>query len=71
MTNFGQAIEKMKNGHYVARQRWLTGTWIHIESPDNNSKMKYPYIYMRDIHGLLFPWNPNNIDMLAEDWMVV
>ena len=35
------------------------------------ANMGHPYIYMSDVAGKLFPWTPNMLDMLAEDWMTL
>jgi Protein of unknown function (DUF2829) len=70
--HFGQAIEALKAGSKVCRSGWNgKGMWIALQVPDENSKMGHPYIYMSDVSGKLFPWNPNNLDMLAEDWQTV
>ncbi len=45
--------------------------WLALQSTDAHSKMGHPYVYMSDVAGKLFPWNPNNLDMLAEDWGIV
>lgn len=70
--NFGKAIEALKSGSRVARSGWNgKGMWLALQCADANSKMGHPYVYMSDVNGVLFPWNPNNLDMLAEDWGVV
>lgn len=70
--NFGQAIELLKNGKRVSRFGWNgKGMWLALQVPDVNSKMGHPYVYMSDVNGMLFPWNPNNLDVLAEDWGIV
>jgi hypothetical protein len=70
--NFGQAIEALKQGKKVCRSGWNgKGMWLALQTPDANSKMGHPYIYMSDVSGKLFPWNPNNLDVLAEDWETV
>lgn len=70
--NFGQAIEALKAGHKVARAGWNgKGMWLALQSPDAHSKMGHPYIYMSDVSGKLFPWNPNNLDLLADDWGII
>lgn len=67
---FGDALEWLKSGHKVARAGWNgKGMWLALQVPDANSKMGHPYIYMSDVQGVLFPWNPNNLDMLSEDWV--
>ncbi len=70
--NFGQAIEALKDGKRVSRSGWNgKGMWLALQVPDANSKMGHPYVYMSDVNGKLFPWNPNNLDVLAEDWGIV
>lgn len=72
MMNFGLALEGLKNGERVARNGWNgKGMWLHLQVVDGNSKMGHNYIYMKGADGKLFPWNPNNLDMLAEDWIIV
>ena len=69
---FGQAIEALKSGQKVSREGWNgKGMWLALQTTDENSKMGHSYIYMSDVAGKLFPWNPNNLDMLAEDWGIV
>lgn len=66
---FGSALELLKTGAKVCRHGWNgKNMWLALQSLDANSKMGHPYIYMSDVKGKLFPWNPNNLDMLAEDW---
>jgi len=66
---FGDALQTLKTGGRVQRIGWNgKGMWLQLQTPTTNSKMGHPYIYMSDVQGKLFPWNPNNLDMLAEDW---
>ena len=70
--NFGEAIEALKKGERVARNGWNgKGMWLSLQVVDENSKMGHNYIYMSGADGKLFPWNPNNLDMMAEDWGIV
>lgn len=74
--NFGQALQVLKEGIYpdakVRRAGWNgKGMWISLQTPDAHSKMGLPYIYLSTVGGQLVPWNPNNIDMLADDWEIV
>lgn len=69
---FGQAVEAAKQGKKVARTGWNgKGMYLQLQVVDEHSKMQHNYIYMSDVNGKFFPWNPNNLDMLAEDWCVV
>ena len=70
--NFGLAIEALKDGKKVAREGWNgKGMFLELQKVDSNSKMQHNYIYMSDVAGKYFPWNPNNLDMLAEDWCII
>ena len=78
---FGLAIEALKLGKKVARKGWNgKGIFIELQTPDENSKMTSPYIFI-DTTGLQtdnphaprsrVPWLASQTDMLAEDWQVV
>jgi len=79
--NFGQAIEKLKEGKKATRKGWNgKGIFIELQVPDEHSKMTQPYIYI-DTLGLQtvnpnapkgrVPWLASQTDMLAEDWEVL
>lgn len=69
MHEIGWAIKQMRDGAKVRRSGWNgKGMWLALQVPDEHSKMGHPYIYMSDVSGNLFPWNPNNLDLLATDW---
>ena len=69
MSDFGDALEEMKDGHKVGRTGWNgKGMWIAIQKPDANSKMTLPYIYMSTVQGDLVPWLASQTDLLADDW---
>jgi hypothetical protein len=68
---FGKAIEEMKAGNKVCRAGWNgKGMWLAIQSPDENSKMTCPYIYIKTAQDDLIPWLASQADMLANDWGV-
>ena len=70
--NFGQTIEKLKEGKKVARKGWNgKGMWIKIQVPTEKSKMTLPYIYMKTADDNLVPWLASQTDILAEDWKIV
>lgn len=81
LMNFGEAIEALKEGKKVKRKGWNgKGIFIELQTPDENSKMTQPYIYI-DTLGLettnpdapkgRVPWLASQTDMLAEDWIIV
>ena len=78
---FGEALEALNNGASVARKGWNgKGIYIKLQTPDANSKMTLPYIYIVT-NGLVtdnpnapkgtVPWIASQTDMLAEDWEIV
>lgn len=79
--SFGEAINHLKTGERVRRSGWNgKGIFIALQSPDANSKMTWPYLYI-DSTGLQtknedapknrVPWAPSQTDMLSEDWEVI
>jgi len=70
--NIGQAIEEMEQGGRVTRRGWNgPDQWIALQVPDENSKMKKPYIYISPVDGELVPWLASQTDILATDWAIV
>ena len=79
--DFGWALNCLKYGKAVARKGWNgKGIYIKLQTPDANSKMTLPYIYIVT-NGLItdnpnapkgvVPWLASQTDMLAEDWETV
>jgi hypothetical protein len=77
--NFGQALEALKNGRRVARAGWNgKGMWLLLQTPDSNSKMTLPYVYIEYPvghpaypNGSRVPWLASQTDMLSEDWRIL
>lgn len=79
--DFGWALRWLRCGKAVAREGWNgKGIYIKLQTPDVNSKMTLPYIYIVT-NGLVtdnpnapkgtVPWLASQTDMLAEDWEIV
>ena len=79
--DFGWALRCLKQGKAVARKGWNgKGIYIKLQTPDVNSKMTLPYVYIVT-NGLVtdnpnapkgtVPWLASQTDTLAEDWEVV
>lgn len=74
--NFGQALEWLKKGKAIYRSGWNgKGMWLLLQTPDSNSKMTLPYIYIEYPvghpaypNGSRVPWLASQTDLLAEDW---
>lgn len=67
--SFGTAIGAMKNGGKIRLAKWGEGVFISIQSPDENSKMTAPYMYVTSRFGMV-PWVPTMIEMLSDEWML-
>lgn len=69
---FGEALVLLKGGRKVARQGWNgRGMWIELQRPDEQSKMKRPYLFMSPVGGDLVPWVATQSDLLADDWILI
>lgn len=70
--DFGWALQKLRQGNSVSREHWNgPGQKLTLQTPDENSKMTLPYIFIQTVQGDLVPWLASQTDMLAEDWVVV
>ncbi len=71
-TDFSWALRRLLEGNKIARDGWNgKGMWLHLQVPDEHSKMRRPYIYMKPVDGDLVPWSASHSDLLAADWSVV
>ncbi len=69
---FSQALELIKNGSRVQRDNWNgKGQYLALQTPDQMSKMKRPYIYIRTVNGDLVPWVASQSDLLEDDWIEI
>lgn len=67
---FGVALEILRAGGRVTRQGWNgEGQFLTLQTPDENSKMRKPYIYISPVDGELVPWVASQTDLLAMDWV--
>lgn len=70
---FGQALTILRNGGRVARLGWNgSGMYLELQTPDANSKMKRPYIFIVPANAeFTVPWVSSQADMLTDDWIEV
>jgi len=67
--DFSIALELLKTGKGITRKGWNgTGMYLLLQTPDENSKMTLPYIYMVLSEGDTVPWLASQTDILSEDW---
>jgi hypothetical protein len=77
--DIGWAIKQLKYELRVRREGWNgKGMWLALQTPDENSKMTLPYIYIEYPqghpaypNGSRVPWLASQTDILAEDWEIV
>ena len=70
--DFGEALQELRAGKRVSRVGWNgVGMWIALQRPDEHSKMKRPYLYIKTAQNELVPWVASHGDLLASDWFVV
>ncbi len=68
--NFGQALEKVKQGKGMRLPQWQPDVVIRAKYPDEHSKMSAPYLYVESRFGRV-PWKETMIELFAENWEVV
>ena len=74
--DFCTAMRKLKSGARMAREGWNgSGMCLKAQFPDEHSKMTFPYLYMT-IPGCAegerrLPWQPAQVDLFSEDWVVL
>lgn len=64
--NFGQAIEMLKDGRRVRREKWIGGRWVMLSC--RNSTHTVPPALLLWSTATFLPWCPTCCDILAEDW---
>lgn len=79
--NFSKALEWLKSGESLYRAGWNgKDIFICLQSPDPNSKMTQPYLYIdtKNVTSLSdnaprgrVPWLASQTDLLAEDWEIL
>lgn len=67
--NFSQALQMAKDGYRIKREGW-NGKDMYVEAqyPDEHSKMRLPYLFMKTAQGHLVPWLVSQSDLFENDW---
>lgn len=69
---FGEALMLLRDGKKVARTGWNgKGMFLTLQVPDENSKMKRPYIFITPDADHVVPWVASQADMLTDDYYEV
>jgi len=70
--SFGDALLELRLGRRVSRAGWNgPGQSLQLQTPDLNSKMTLPYIFITTVQGDRVPWLASQTDLLAMDWHAV
>ena len=70
--SFSEALKALKAGQKITNLNWNgKGMYLKIQTPDENSKMQLPYIYMKTAQGKLVPWIASQSDLLENSWNVI
>lgn len=71
-SGIGWAVKQLWQGVRVQRAGWNgKGMSLELQTPDENSKMTLPYIFMNTVTGDRVPWLASQTDILAVDWVAV
>lgn len=68
--NFSDALFLLKNGYEMRRTNWQDILFIAMQKPDENSKMKRPYLYCVPADRQAFPYTVSNADLFMQDWEI-
>jgi hypothetical protein len=69
--DIGQAVRRLQSGDKVNRAGWNgKGQYLELQTPDEDSKMTLPYVYIHTVQGDLVPWLCSQTDLLANDWEI-
>ena len=82
--DFGEALEALKLGKYVARTGWngkgmylfLIGVkdsedyWTYTNGKNDNYPLR-SFIAMKTVNDEVVPWVASQSDILVEDWVIV
>lgn len=70
--DFSVALQRLRQGEAVARRGWNgKGQYLGLQTPDHQSKMTLPYLYIVTVDAHRVPWLASQTDLLAHDWCVV
>lgn len=70
--NLGEVIAALKKEptRMFYREGWNgRGQSVSLQTPDQESMMTLPYLYIETVQGDMVPWVASQTDMLAEDWI--
>lgn len=69
---FGKAFDLIREdpgNAYMRLPHWSEEVKIRVQTPDVNSKMTAPYLYVESRFGKV-PWKETMIELFSNDWEV-
>lgn len=70
LCTFSVALQLLKSGLRMQRVGWNgRGQYIELQTPDCNSKMTLPYLFIHTVSGDRVPWLASQTDLLMDDWI--
>ena len=69
---FGIALTMLQDGlcEGIRLPKWDDSVVIKMQTPDANSKMTHPYLYVESRYGCV-PWKETMVELFAENWELV
>lgn len=67
---FEDALYLLRADKKVFRAGWKNVRYIALQRPEENSKMKRPYLYCVPLDNQAVPFLISNGDLFANDWQV-
>jgi Protein of unknown function (DUF2829) len=68
--DFSSALLALKEGKKVARGGW-NGKNMYIALCYGTDQVDVPFLYIKAVDGKRVPWVASQLDLMAEDWVVV
>jgi len=70
--SFGMAFDyiRMVQGRGMRLPQWKPDVVIKVQTPDSNSKMTAPYLYVESRFGKV-PWKETMIELFSNEWETV
>lgn len=65
---FDEIFYLLEAGEKVCRTGWKEIKYIVAQRPDENSKMKRPYLYAVPLDNQAVPYTLSNLDLFMSDW---
>jgi len=69
---FGKALDTLTGGlcKGIRLPQWSDDVVIRMQTPDKNSKMTHPYLYVESRFGNV-PWKETMVELFSEQWVTV